>query len=190
MLSRVNRSLLGSQCVSPMALKYHLACYDDNFCLKPPVLLWIALVFLSRGVMLPLLVGVMSMTGLSPDAKGMLQGLMSLPSVPSSIIGAAVLLAALRRAPKASGVMRWIWRHGLVLLAIAAVGDAVTSLATAPIVRGTTSDTTSLTVWAPVLAATYDVYFLAYLLSVRRVRDTFAQFPLPLTAGSPGPASS
>ena len=167
-----------------MALKYHLTCYDDNFCLKPPILLWIALVFLSRGVILPLFVGVLSMTGLTADAKGILQGLISLPSVPSSIIGATVLLAALRRAPKASSVMRWIWRHGLVLLAIAAVGDAVTSLVTAPILRGATSDTASLGVWAPVLAATYDLYFLAYLLTVRRVRDTFAQFPLPMAAES------
>lgn len=35
-----------------MARRYTPSSYDDYFCLKPPVLLWIAALYLSRAVVL------------------------------------------------------------------------------------------------------------------------------------------
>lgn len=36
-----------------MPRTYSPASYDDNWCLKPPLLLWVALIYLSRAISLP-----------------------------------------------------------------------------------------------------------------------------------------
>jgi hypothetical protein len=162
-----------------MRRAYDPSNYDDYFCLKPPVLLWIALLYLSRAALLPLFLGLGSFIGLSPDLKTLLQGMLSVQAIVPSLFGATVLFAFFRRVPSASPSVRWIWKHGRLLLGIAAVADCVLNISLAPLWHGELNDSVP---WGAVLAALYDVYFLAYILIARRVCDTFAQFPEPVTS--------
>lgn len=147
--------------------------YDEFFCLKPPFLLWIAMVFLSRAVSGPLLMSVAYVAGgLQTQTLQLLPGLWSVPQIAPSLLAAAVVLATLRRIPRASKYMRWIWAHGRSLLAASAVIDFVLSL-TSLYPRGLLGDQAAV----PMITLALDLYFLVYILAARRVRDTFADFP-------------
>ena len=37
---------------------YSPSNYDDEMCLKPPLLLWLAVLFLCRAIMLPVVIGI------------------------------------------------------------------------------------------------------------------------------------
>ena len=162
-----------------MPRSYSPANYDDNWCLKPPLLLWIAIVYLSRAISLPLAAALCSLAGVGADTVSLLRDLWSADAVLSSSIAAAVFYALCRRVPSASEAVRWIWRHGRMLLAIAALLDVCLSLMT-PIRQGAGSHQALLFV----VGAGIDVYFLLYVLLARRVRDTFAEFPAPLAAAT------
>jgi hypothetical protein len=90
-----------------------------------------------------------------------------------SALAVGVLYAMCRRQPSASAAVRWIWAHGRSLLASAAIIDGIVSMYT--FTRN--GETTDLSL--PVLLGIgFDLYFLLYILTARRVRDTFADFPV------------
>jgi hypothetical protein len=155
--------------------RYGLNDYNNDFCLKPPLFLWIAMVYLSRGILLFVLSAAGSMAALSSDTVTLLRGSLSPEMVIPSVIAAAVLCALVRRVPSASKPVRWIWTNGQFLLAAAALADLVLQLLNSPLLHGDAYDQSA---W-PLAAATLDLYFLAYVFGSRRVRDVFADFPAP-----------
>jgi hypothetical protein len=154
---------------------YSLDSYDENFCLKPPTLLWVALIFLSRAVALPLVLGLATYAGVQNTGE-LFAGALDVQTFIPSAVAALVLLAAMRRKPSASRVVRWIWAHGRALLALSAALDAVLLLANSPVRHG---ELNNLAVW-PTLATALDLYFLVYVLAARQVRDVFSDFPAAL----------
>jgi hypothetical protein len=155
-----------------MQRSYSPSSYDDDYCLKPPLLLWLAALYLSRGVLLPLLMGMGSMIGTNPDALNLFHQLWSVEALIPSSVAAVVCLALFRRGPSASSVVRWIWAHGRVFLASAAALDLLLSVLPLVRTRELGADT------APALfVGAADLYFLVYVLAARRVRDTFGDFP-------------
>jgi Protein of unknown function (DUF2919) len=152
--------------------RYSVDSYDDNLCLKPPFLLWVMLLFLSRGVALPLALGLAAYSGMQ-DTKGAFAGALDVQTLLPSAFAALVLFAAIRRKPAARGLVRWIWAHGRTLLVLSAILDFVLALADSPIRHGDFNDRAGL----PLLTATFDLYFLVYVLIARQARDAFADFP-------------
>lgn len=158
-----------------MAPSYSESSYDDNFCLKPPALLWLAVIYLSRTFVLLVIymVSSMSMSKANPQAVAELRGTVTLYAFIPSLVAVPVLYALLARAPSSSAVVRWIWSHGRGILIVAALLDAAISLASSGIIGG---DVMNLD--AGFLVATlFDAYFLVYIFVTRRIRDVFADFP-------------
>jgi hypothetical protein len=153
--------------------KYDLASYDHHFCLKTPGQLLIAILFLSRNLALPFLAFLGPLLGFNSDSAAFMKSGLSLAGLLAASPAALVLLSLCRRTPVASQVPRWIWAHGRALLAIAALGDCAVGVSAAPIWHGESNPTVP---WS-ILTAAFDLYFLTYILAVRRVRDTFADFP-------------
>jgi DUF2919 family protein len=163
----------GSGSRSRMRRAYPPSSYDDFMCLKPPLLLWIAVVYLSRAVTLPIVLGFSSMSGGSRDISAFVGGFIGVENLLPSLIAALVLFAFMRRAPSGSRAIRWIWARGRILLAISAGAD-VFFLAAGVASHGERPGDQAGSL---ILAASLDLYFLAYVLTARRVRDTFSDFP-------------
>jgi hypothetical protein len=156
---------------------YGESSYDHHMCLKPPLLLWLAVLYLCRAVTLPAAMGIGTVAGVNADAIALFHGLWSIQTLLPSAIALCVLYALCRRLPNASMPVRWIWANGRILLALSAGTDLVLSLI-ALIRQGEIDDQALMSL----LAAAVDAYFLLYILLARRVRDAFAEFPLPLDA--------
>ncbi len=154
---------------------YSESSYDDNLCLKPPLLLWLAVLYLSRAVTLPAAMGIGAFAGVNADAIGMFHKLWSMQTLFPSLIAICILYALCRRVPNASKPVRWIWANGRILLAVSAGVDLVLSLISL-IQQGEINDQSLMSL----LAAAADAYFLLYVLVARRVRDAFSEFPPPL----------
>jgi hypothetical protein len=153
---------------------YPASCFDDDFCLKPPVLLWVAVLFLSRGAVLPIFFGVGRFAGIDADSLSLLQGLWRIDTVIPAIFAAPVLYSLMRRVASASGSVRWIWSRGRVLLAVSAFVDLALNVVSL-------RNFSELGDAFPVIGAGIaDAYFLLYFLAARRIRDTFSDFPPPL----------
>jgi hypothetical protein len=157
------------------AQAYPDSCYDDQMCLKPPSLLWIAALYLSRTISLPVAMGIAHYAGVDSRALTSVRALWSLDALIPSLLAITVLYALCRRVPTASSTVRWIWTRGRLLLAVAAVLDI--ALLLIPIVRQGALDDSSV---LSLIAAVFDGYFLLYVLIARRVRDVFAEFPVRL----------
>jgi hypothetical protein len=151
-------------------LRYSPSSYDADLNLKPPLLLWIAVLYLSRAIVLPVITGFSTLLGISVDALGFLPRHFNPGLLISSLVAAAVLYAMSSRRSTAFKPVRWIWAHARVLLAVAAIGDLCFSLLSVSIWRSASSDQLPV----PLLFAMLDIYFLLYILAARRVRDTFA----------------
>ena len=149
--------------------------YDDQMCLKPPLLLWVAVLYFSRAITLPVAMAIGHFAGVDAGAITMFRGFWSVDALIPSLIAAVILYALCRRVPTASRPVRWIWAHGQIFLAVSAVLD-ITLLSVAFIRQGEIVDRSLL----PLLAALVDVYFLVYILAARRVRHAFSEFPVPL----------
>jgi hypothetical protein len=154
---------------------YPWSHYDDQMCLKPPLLLWVGVLYLSRAITLPIAMAMGHFAGVEPNAIERFRGLWSVDALFPSVIAAVVLYTMFRRVPTASKPVRWIWLHGRSFLLISAVLDVVL-LSITPIREGGINDGSLLALFA----AAVDLYFLAYVLAARRVRDAFAEFPAPL----------
>jgi hypothetical protein len=157
--------------VSP-ASSYHASSYDHYACLKPPLLLWVAVLYLSRGLTLPAAMALGHLSGVDPRAIEAFRGLWSPQSLAPSLIAAVILYVLCRRVPTAPRWVRWVWSRGRAFLAGAAVLD-IALLARELIRPGEIDDASLLSS----CAALVDVYLLLYILAARRVRDTFREFP-------------
>lgn len=158
-----------------MSSIYSPSSYDDNFCLKPPGLLWLAVLYLSRAFLLVVIYVVSSVSRVSPEALATLRGTVSIYAFVPSLVAAPVLVALLQRAPSAANPIRWIWAHGRAILTVAAILDCAASIGSSGLIDGDPANLNLISL----LAALFDVYFLVYILATRRVRDAFADFPPP-----------
>jgi hypothetical protein len=154
---------------------YHSSSFDDEFCLKPPALLWIVVLYLSRAILLPLAVGIGHYAGMSKETMPLLRVFWREDTLLPAILAGPVLYALCRRQPSASRAVRWIWRNGRALLAAAAAADIVLN-AQDLIPFSALDERTAL----PLAGAMIDAFFLTYVLVARRVRDAFCDFPAPL----------
>jgi hypothetical protein len=154
---------------------YPPSCYDHQMCLKPPLLLWVAVVYLSRALTMPIAMAIGHFAGVDARATTQLRALWSVDGLLPSLLAALVLYALCRRVPSASGAVRWIWAHGRLILAAAAALD-VALLSVSLLGHGDFNDQS----FAPLLAGIVDLYFLAYILMAQRVRDAFSEFPDPV----------
>jgi hypothetical protein len=159
---------------------YPASHYDDQMCLKPPFLLWVAILYLSRAVTLPIVMALGHFAGVDEKAITLFRGMWSADALVPSAIAAVMLYALVRRVSTASPQVRWIWAHGRIVLAVSAVLD-IALLAIALIRRGEINDQT---IWL-LVAAGGDLYFLVYILAARRVRHVFLEFPAPLDSPDP-----
>ncbi len=160
-----------------MSQDYAPSNYDDDFCLKPPLLLWFAVLYLSRAFVLPISVGIAHIAKVNGDVATVLRGLWNVDLVIPALLALPVLYAFIRRTATASGSVRWLWAHGRMLLAFSAIVDLVLPVV-ALLRHPDLGDGLPLSLAGSVV----DVYFLLYILGARRVRDTFASFPAPLDA--------
>lgn len=160
-----------------MTRTYNPSSYDDNFCLKPPALLWLAILYLSRAFVLLVIYDVSYLAGVSPETVTMLRGAVSIYALVPALVAAPVLYALLRRAPSSTKLVRWFWSHGRTILVLAAIVDCQVSIGGSGMIGGDVANLNA----GPLLAALFDIYFLVYVLATRRVRDAFADFPPPAT---------
>jgi len=155
---------------------YPESSYDHHLCLKPPVMWWAAVLYLSRAITLPVAAAIGAFAGVDSSALAVVRKLWSADTLAPSAIAAVVVAALFFRAPKAPGFVRWIWARGRLILALSAGLDLALALA-APIRHPQVDDE----VLVQLAMGVVDLYFLLYILFARRVRDTFAEFPpLPL----------
>jgi hypothetical protein len=158
-----------------MSRRYSPSSYDENFCLKPPALLWLAALYLSRAFVLLLASNLVTVFRMDPGIATVLRSAISVYSLAPSLVAALVLYALVFRGPSSAKPTRWIWAHGRSILATAAILDCVALIVGASIFGGDMSDIAA----GPLVAAMFDLYFLIYILATRRVRDVFADFPPP-----------
>lgn len=157
------------------AKRYSFADFDQYLCLKPPWLLWVCVVYLSRAVVLPIITSVSALSGSRSDTSGLLHGLFGTGTLISSCIAFLVLCALALRSPSAGRVVRWIFAHGRTLLVVAAALDAGLALTGVSFERALEGDERMALV---LLGVVFDGYFIAYLLFSKRVRDLFVDFPI------------
>jgi hypothetical protein len=153
---------------------YDGSSYDQYFCLKAPPLLWVALVYLSRAITVPLVVALSSLGGGSSDTREFMRGAISAATLFPSLIAALVLYALIRRTPAGPEWVRWVWARGRALLALSAATDLLVTVGSSLWHWGlgaAQSDAVAL------ITGAFDAYFLIYLLASKRLRDTFRDFP-------------
>jgi hypothetical protein len=155
---------------------YASSYYDSYLCLKPPLLLWAAVLYLSRSITLPIAMAFGRIAHVDSNALTAFRGFWSADGLIPSMIAALMLYALCRRVPNASRPVRWIWAHGRMILAAAAIIDIIRVLLAA-MRRGEIDDQSLLSL----VAAAIDLYFLVYVLAARRVRHAFSEFPPRLT---------
>jgi hypothetical protein len=134
--------------------------------------LWVAVLYLSRAVTLPIVMAIGHFTGVDSRAISSFRDLWSLDALIPSLIAAVILYALCRRVPTAPRPVRWIWARGRILLIVAALLDIGLNL-NSLIRQGVIGELSVL----PPIAAALDLYFLLYIIAARRVRSVFAEFP-------------
>jgi hypothetical protein len=146
--------------------------YDEDMCLKPPLLLWLAAIYLARVIVLPIAIGIGHVAGVDARAMTLLRDFWSEDQLLPALFAMPVLYAFCRRLPTALQPVRWIWTRGRVLLALSAGLDMLR-----PFIARLWCDDTDDQFLASLLTSGIDMYFLLYVLAARRVRDTFVDFP-------------
>ena len=157
--------------------RYHPSHFDDDMCLRPPLLLWLAAIYLARAALLPIAIGIGHIANVDDKAFVLLRSLWSPAGLVPALVALPVLYALFRRAPAAGRMTRWCWAHGRILLAVSAGIDAALTLLqfTGPTELG---DQAVIAMGTGIA----DLYFLTYILFARRVRDAFTDFPPPRQA--------
>jgi hypothetical protein len=144
-------------------------------CLKPSLLLWLAVLFTSRAVTLPIMIGIGHVAGVNTDAMTWLRDFWNADECVPALFSIPLLYSFCRRVPSASAPVRWLWSHGRILLALAAGLDLAM-----PVMLALWNREFSDQIMPSLFTAGIDVYLLTYVLAARRVRDTFLEFPPPL----------
>ena len=144
--------------------RYDPSDYDEDGQMHIGLLLWLVIVYLSRHILLLMLVAVSSLVGLG-------RGLDILYSSPlfllASLPALMVLIAGLRRGPKAGPWLRRLWSAGRWWLIASVVIDLVLLLG--GLLWGHLEINEYRALWA-----LCDLYTLAYLLRSRRLPVLFS----------------
>lgn len=144
--------------------RYDPSDYDEDGQMHIGLLLWLVLVYLSRHILLLMLVAVSSLVGLG-------RGLDMLYSSPAFLLASLpalmVLIAGMRRGPKAGPWLRWLWSVGRWCLVVSVVIDLV--LLIAGLLWGYLELNEYRALWG-----LCDLYALAYLLRSRRLPVLFS----------------
>src|SRR5271165_6567802 len=111
---------------------YPASHYDDHMCLKPPLLLWVAVFYYSRAITLPITMAIAHFAGVDEEAINTFRGFWSANGLVPSAIAVVILYTLCRRAPNAPKAVRWIWAHGQAVLVVSAILD-IALLLIAPI---------------------------------------------------------
>ena len=157
--------------------KYDSWYYDDDFCLKPPVLLTAAMVYLCRSFLIMMLILAATTRGrTSGGMEAFLPGgehpmSIGLTAIPAML----VLYARVRRSHKAGDFVRRIWKRGRLLLGLSAALEIATGAFLLYSSVGEARDADLLRVAFLML----DVYILLYMVFSKHVRDVFSDFPPP-----------
>jgi len=152
---------------------YPASAYDEEWCLKQPLPLWLAVLFLTRALLLPLLMGLGHYVDVNPALLQSLRADWEAAQLLPALIALPVAAAAWRRVASAGAAVRGVWRRGRALLLLATAVDLALNLAA---LRHPGNG-----IPLPLLFAALDLYAAGYLTFTRRVRDAFAEFP-----GAPG----
>jgi len=143
---------------------YDPSDYDEDGQMRVGLLLWLVIVFLSRHIVLLMLVAVSSIVGLGKGLEFLYSSpLFLLASLPALL----VLIAGLRRGPKAGLWLQRVWSVGRLFLIAAVVTDL--ALLTAGLLWGHLEVNEYRALWG-----LCDLYALAYLLRSRRLRVLFS----------------
>lgn len=156
--------------------KYNPWSFDEDFCLKPPFLLTAAMVYLCRSFLFMMLIVASVSRGRSSGGMEeflpsgdhpMSIGLTALPAL-------LVLYARVRRSAKAGNAVRWIWKHGRLLMGLSAVLEigAGVLLLVSDSGESRTADLFRMSM------VFIDIYILLYVAISRHVKDVFSDFPL------------
>jgi Protein of unknown function (DUF2919) len=159
---------------------YPPSSFDDDLCLRPPLLIWVVVLYLSRAILMPVVMCIGHYAGVNQDAIHLLRDFWRVDTLLPSLLALPVLYALCRRSSAASGTVRWLWGHGRILLAASLAVDI--GLNARELIPFVGIDDQSL---LPIASAVADGYFLVYVLAARRVRDTFSDFPPPLETTGP-----
>ena len=148
-------------------MKYDLYCYDENLVLRVPPLLSAAIYWSIHHVFL-LILGASSNSG---EVFGLVLNYSgSALFLISDLPGVLVLFARLNRMPDAGANVRWIWRHGLVLLM---VGLSMSTVVTFYYYYREIVEFENPGFF--IVTANFCIFL--YLLFSHYVRDVFADFP-------------
>lgn len=150
--------------------KYDYWRYNKHFVLKPSIFLKLSLVFLSKDVILALIIAA---TNFKTRGHGQLNEMSSLYDPVfciSNMPAVAVLMAMINRTPESGALYRLIWKYGRHLMALSVIGY----LATLLYVHG--GDLSTLGV-ASSISATVTLSIIVFIFSSRITKDTFSEFP-------------
>lgn len=162
-------------------LKYNARHYDADLKLKVPLLLWLALLFGVRHFFLVALAGLMPSESETTAWVG-LQAHYEL--LACNLPALLVLLATGHRIPDAMPVMRWIWRHGRLLVALSYISTmAGFCLLNRALLANPASDGFGVALF--ILAT--DMFMMTAVLRSELLKDLFLEFPDPVQAGAPSP---
>jgi hypothetical protein len=156
-----------------MSKLYGFSEYDKYFSLKVNAGLWVVILYLLR----PYIVLIASM-GASQGGSGGIRNILYPDDFSLALAIFATLPALLffyawsRRKPGAGTMVVKLWAHGGKLLVAAAILNI--AIVFTPLLGGIVSSI-HLLGWVQVVIA---VIIIFYLLGSRRVRDTFADFPV------------
>lgn len=153
-------------------VRYDPSCYDRYLCLKPPLMLWVVVLYLSRAIVVSFLAQISNASG-GGDTVGGLRGLFTASALLPSFLACLVLAALLLRSPASGSLARWFFARGRLILACAAVLDLGLGLPESLWRHGELGEVGL----GGLLGAAFDVYLLVYLLASRRTRDVFAAYP-------------
>lgn len=156
-------------------LRYPPERYDEYLVLRVPVLLWVTMVFLIRHL---LLLGITFLPTTGEEITVLRQLIQPL-YLAADLLALPVLVAAVRRRPRAARWMRRLWPAGRALLMLSAALYLV--LLTAQL-AGAEARLTDTIDEATILSAFLNAAVIAYLWRSPLVKDLFRQWP---AAGEP-----
>lgn len=151
-----------------LAAGYGPEHYNADLVLKAPFFLAVAIIWLSRNLIVPFVAAVISQKTHSTEftqlAVNHSTWLFAVASIPALL----ALVAWGKRLPGAGASIRWCWRHGRLLLSISSIADLALHYWLVP----------KLTKGFIPAALLLDFYILVYLSISHRVKHVFSDFPV------------